>query len=98
MNNVPLPAREVIEDMWRERLRSAHLRYEALKRAAHKANEIRMDAPVPDGEFGFRRALQAETAALAEYRRILIIFSNLILHGTLPEDSGQRTSDSCRRL
>jgi hypothetical protein len=45
--------------------------------------------PDPDGRFALHLALKEESAARTEYLRLLIIFTELILHGTPPgEDPG----------
>jgi hypothetical protein len=40
----------------------------------------------PDGPFALHQALRRESEALAEYQRVLTIFSELILHGTVPDE------------
>jgi hypothetical protein len=40
----------------------------------------------PDGDFAYRQALRAETAALVEYFRILRLTSDLILNAKLPDE------------
>ena len=40
----------------------------------------------PDGAFELHQALRRESDALAEYQRVLTIFSELILHGTVPDE------------
>jgi len=39
----------------------------------------------PDGTFAYRQALQSERLALAEYQRVLRIFSDLVVRGKIPE-------------
>jgi hypothetical protein len=41
----------------------------------------------PDGGFALHQALRRESDALTEYKRILTIFSELILHGTVPDEA-----------
>jgi len=40
--------------------------------------------PRADGSFAYRRALQVETEALSEYKRVLNIFHRLAVHGEMP--------------
>lgn len=44
------------------------------------------DVPSPDGQYAYQGALRAENAAFAEYSRVLRIFSDLVLHGKMPEE------------
>lgn len=43
------------------------------------------ELPSADWTFAYGKALMAESAALDEYRRTLRIYTNLVLHGTIPE-------------
>jgi hypothetical protein len=43
--------------------------------------------PGPDDDLALRLAKKAETDALAEYRRVLEIFTDLIVRGKMPADS-----------
>ncbi|MBZ5578493.1 MAG: hypothetical protein LAP40_18170 [Acidobacteriia bacterium] len=43
--------------------------------------------PAPDGDFAYGNAIRADREALAEYARVLRIFTDLTLHGRLPEDN-----------
>jgi hypothetical protein len=42
--------------------------------------------PDPDGRFALNLALQEESAARTEYMRVLKVYTELILHGTPPEE------------
>ena len=42
--------------------------------------------PDADGRFALYRALHEESAARTEYMRLLTIYTELILHGTPPEE------------
>jgi hypothetical protein len=77
--------REELLEAWGERTRIAAHEYQRVKAAADLAYQLCTDAPPPDGNFAYRQALQAETAALAEYRRTLTIFTDLLLHGKTPD-------------
>ena len=57
------------------------------------ANEVQQDFSTgytsePQEHYALEKALRAETAAVAEYARILAIFRDLMLHGKLPHDEG----------
>jgi hypothetical protein len=85
MNN-PAKQREALEDLWRERTDLARRRYRIAKAECAKAISEQSDAAPPDGTFGYRKALRAENAALAEYSRVLRIFGDLVANGKMPQD------------
>ncbi len=78
--------RPALEALWRTRLNDARTR---LNFARNYANEVQQDfstgyTSAPQERYAFEKALRAERAALAEYARILAIFSDLTLHGKIP--------------
>lgn len=77
-----------IEQLWRSRLQDAKLRLDFARQYLREVQRDRSDGAVPpaDGNFAFEKALRAENYALAEYRRILREFANLVLEGTIPEE------------
>jgi hypothetical protein len=77
---------ETLDDVWRERVQSARRRYKDSQVLSQRALWERDSLPSPDGSFGFQHALQAETAALKEYARVLNIFNALVLHGKVPPE------------
>ena len=85
------PFRREVEAVWLERLKRARSRYEekmAIRRqmvAERPVWPINL-APDPDGRFALNQALKEESAARTEYMRLLRIFTELILHGTPPEE------------
>ena len=79
-------AGEALAMVWRERLENARNRYEAAKAAVQDAGELQSQIPFPDGNFALAHALQAERYALAEFKRVLIIFNDLLLRGKAPEE------------
>lgn len=86
-------SREELERLWRDRLADAKLR---LDFARNFMKEVQVDFPLndssPDHRYAFQRALRVENAALAKYRRVLRIFSELILEGKVPDESKWRKS------
>jgi hypothetical protein len=46
---------------------------------------ILVENPTDDGNFALRKALRAENFALAEYHRVLTIFTDLVLRGKIPD-------------
>jgi hypothetical protein len=85
------PFRREFEAQWRERVKRARVPYEekvAIRRqmvAEHPVWPINL-APDPDGRFALHQALKEESAARTEYMRLMRIFTELILHGTPPEE------------
>jgi hypothetical protein len=84
----PRDHRQALEDLWRGRLQAALRRYHTAKASALAARVQHAGGltPVPDGDFALAQALRAETAALSEYKRILIIFNELVLSAKMPPD------------
>ena len=81
--------RQLLEDLWQRRLASALDRYRSAKRECEQVMQAQRDllTPFPDGQFAVRRALAVETAALVEYRRVLTIFTDLVVDGKPPPES-----------
>ncbi len=77
-----------MEDFWRTRLDETRKQYErasvTFRQAAQDFTEKQM--PLTDGNLRFRRAIREESAARREYMRALRIFTDLIIHGKIPED------------
>jgi hypothetical protein len=77
-----------LEAIWRERLRAARLRYDGAAKAFRDTwgehLETRLTA---DPSFAILQARKVESAALAEYMRVLEIFTDLVLHGKMPAES-----------
>jgi hypothetical protein len=83
MNN-PALTRVALEGIWRERTKGAHSRYRIAKAECAKAVSMQSDVEPADGTFGYRKALALENVALAEYKRVLTIFTELTVHGKMP--------------
>jgi len=85
---MPDPTRQTLEALWRSRVTDAKLRLEF---ARLFLKEVQTDlaanvVPMADGQFAFRQALRAENAALAEYNRVLRIYTDLTMNGTVPDE------------
>jgi hypothetical protein len=83
------PDRDKLEDLWRKRLTDAKLRLDS---ARNDVKEVQRDLPsddipAPDGRFAYSRALRAESFALAEYKRVLRIFTDLTRNGKIPDET-----------
>ncbi len=80
-----MAAREELEEDWRLRLEGTLHRYRTASEMYRKVLQAQPDGlpPSPDGAVG--RARQAESDALAEYTRVLRIFTDLTMHGKIPD-------------
>ena len=81
--------RQDLENLWRARLKEAELR---LRLARTYVREIQADQSLaclrsPDGTFAYQRALRLEVLAVAHYRRVLQIFSDLVVHNQIPDEN-----------
>ena len=82
------PDRSLLEELWQQRLKDARLR---LAFSRQYLKEVRRDFPSSgrihgaDGAFAYKHALDAEVSAMANYRRVLRIFTDLVMHGKIPE-------------
>ena len=84
-------SRRELEAAWRERADLARSRYE--EKAAIRKKMVAEGSvwpinrePDPDGRYALSVALQEESAARTEFIRVLTIHTELILHGTPPEE------------
>ena len=79
--------RQQLEDLWCRRLGDSKLQ---LDFARNYLAEVQRDFPPddtsPDGQYALQHALRAENLALAEYRRVLRIYTDLVMEGKLPEE------------
>ena len=85
------PVRRELEAAWQRRVSHAQARYREKAAIARLLMTDRLALPLserpdPDGAFTLDQALRRESEALGEYQRVLTIFSELILHGTLPDE------------
>jgi hypothetical protein len=81
--------RQELEDFWCAKMQQALSRCRDATAECRKTLEERkaLLAPSPDCDLAVRLAIQGETDALAEYRRVLEIFTDLVVHGKIPEES-----------
>ena len=79
--------RQQLEDFWRERLHEALQGYREATRTLRVAVNDARDMAHPDGCFAVRQAERNATMALAEYRRVLTIFNDLILDRKIPPEN-----------
>jgi len=80
----PVPGNyEETLELWRSRLRDAQVQHsEAVKKYRRAARDYKVGAlPCPDGGLALRQALRAESLALEEYMRVVIIFNDFLIRG-----------------
>src|SRR5579884_4470911 len=85
-NSEPAPSRQQLEDFWRMAVEGAREHYTAATREYQK-----LLARAPEGaplspESPVALARQAQSEALAEYSRVLRVFTELTVHGRRPEE------------
>jgi hypothetical protein len=78
-----------LEDIWRQRLQDAELRYTRSREQLRNVlrNFPAGKIPPPDGSYAYQQALRAENIALAEYTRVLRIFTDLVVGSKIPDEA-----------
>ena len=82
----PSPGHRDLKDTWRVRAEMARERYEMASRRYRKLLEEKPEGLIPRQDGPLALARQAESEALAEYTRILKLFTELTSHGQIPEE------------
>ena len=76
-----------MERYWKERWLRAKLELEAARAHVQSIKHDLLSGPHgADGAYAFARAIEGETAALLEYSRTLRIYTDLVVHGKLPDN------------
>ena len=80
--------RTALKELWRQRLKDAELR---LVFARDYLKYIQREVPLgeirnADGEYAYQQAYRAEIRALGEFKRVLRIYTDLLVHGKLPDE------------
>ena len=78
-------ARQDLEDSWRLRLEDAREQYERASVRYRRLLEGRPEGVIPPQDGPLMLARHAESEALMEYTRILKIFTELTVHGQIPQ-------------
>jgi CheY-like chemotaxis protein len=81
-----MPNREDLEEIWRAKLEEARLRYNAATGEYRKLLGKTPGGSPPSPDSALARARQIESEALAEYSRLLRIFTELTVDGKPPEE------------
>ena len=79
-------SRQELEDIWRSKLEQAHHRYQAATKEYRRLLAETPEGLPPGLDSALARARRAESEALAEYSQVLRVFSELTIHGKLPEE------------
>ena len=74
-----------LEAVWREKWQKAKLNLELATIHFHEVDKV-TNIPAQD----YQRSLQALAVALNEYSRVLQIYTDLTMHGKIPEDGHPR--------
>ena len=84
--------REKPVNFWRNRLDDVRLRLDQARSSAKAAEDDWRTGtiPPPDGNFAYQRALRAERDALAEYRRVLTVFIDVVLSHRIRDEGKSR--------
>jgi hypothetical protein len=76
-----------LEDVWRERLREARLKYEEAAKAFRATwGEHFESRPTADPTLAIQQARNIESQALSEYMRVLEVYADLVVNGKLPPE------------
>ena len=81
--------RQELESLWRDRVRDAKIRLDLARSYLEEVRQDRGSGAIPaaDGDDAYRRALQADREALTELARVLRIFTELLVHGEIPDEA-----------
>ena len=82
-------SRDELEDTWRARLENALALHQAASESFRKALEKQgqdLTLLTPDGSQAVRLARQSESDTRKEYKRVLRLFSDLVMRGKIPEE------------
>jgi hypothetical protein len=74
-----------LERYWKDRWLKAKADLEAVRTRVESLKHDASSALGPDGGYAYARAMMDETTALIEYSRALRIYTDLVVHGKLPD-------------
>ena len=92
-NLPPSLVRQELEESWRSRVESAHARYQAASKQYRELMQGLPDGQPLNKDDGVALAREAESQALAEYTRVLHIFTELTTHGRMPQERAVGSSE-----
>jgi hypothetical protein len=76
-----------LEGQWRARSDEARRKLQVATSYLHQVESDIKSGSIEEGGYRYRQAIQAETAALIEHARILRIYTDLVAHGKVPDES-----------
>ncbi|HEY1240786.1 MAG TPA: hypothetical protein VGF16_09530 [Bryobacteraceae bacterium] len=82
-----------LERHWRERWDKTKLDLDAARAQVESVK----DSPSvngPNNSYAYASALSHESAALMEYSRVLRIYTDLVVHGKIPEGNERQAADA----
>lgn len=91
MPGAPLNRRE-LERYWKERWLQAKLELEAARAHVQSVKSTLSGPYGADGAYAYARAIQGETTALIEYSRTLRIYTDLVVHGKVPDNEERQAA------
>jgi hypothetical protein len=77
----------VLEQQWEGHVRHARLQLDLCRLYVKQMQALAAAIPPEDGGYALQKALRSERSALAEYTRVLGIYSNLVVYGKLPDQA-----------
>ena len=86
-------ARQELEESWRLKLQEAQNRYQVATREYRNVLQEQPEWLTPSADGPVVQTRQAESQALAEYTRVLRVFTDLTVHGKMPDEQGATGSD-----
>ena len=92
-------SRQELQLAWRQRVTRARDRYKKQVAICVEVMAERLLAfpmrpvPDPDGTLKLSQALRRESEALKEYTRVVRIYADLLIHGNVPDEDPDSTSD-----
>ena len=92
----PSLARTDLEDAWRVRSEMARERYEMASRLYRKLLDEKPDGLIPRHDDPVAVARHMESEALAEYTHVLRLFTELTVHGRIPEEQSGANANGGR--
>ena len=87
---IHFPERIQLENLWRNRLRETRQQLDSARILTNALLRVTKDVESPEGKLAYQQALNVESMALAEYRRALHIFAELVLDGKVPDEEEWR--------
>jgi CheY-like chemotaxis protein len=95
---IPAATPRDLEECWRLKLQEAHARYQAATTHYRRMLDEQPEGLSPGLDSSLSRARETETRALVEYSRVLTIFTDLTVHGKVPDQQAPRGLVSADRF